>query len=89
MAIDPYVPLEKHSTEVLVAEIRRLNRVCFAHEQAREQLELKVAALADERLHEVKEETDRLELRGFVKGAAAVAACYLVVRALGVGGFLS
>ncbi|SDD97509.1 hypothetical protein [Glycomyces harbinensis] len=88
MVIDPYAPLEEHSTDDLVAEIRRLNRVCFEHEQAREQLEWRISALTDERLHEVKEETDRLQLKGFVKGVSAMVVCYLVIRVLGIWGAL-
>lgn len=67
MAIDPYVPLEQHSVEDLVAEIRRLNQVCFEHEQAREQMAVQLAALAEgERLAD--ELVDFRALRGFIIG---------------------
>lgn len=60
MAIDPYRPLEGHSAAELVEEIRRLNQVCYAHELAREHLELEVSRLA-----QVDAEKDRTELSGF------------------------
>jgi hypothetical protein len=63
VAIDPYLPLEQHSVNDLVAEIGRLNQVCFAHEQAREHLEQEVTRLAQE-----DEESDRSELSGFLFG---------------------
>ncbi|MFC3494436.1 hypothetical protein [Glycomyces rhizosphaerae] len=63
MAIDPFLPLERHSVEDLVAEIGRLNQVCFAHEQAREHLEQEIARLVQE-----DEESDRSELSGFLFG---------------------
>ena len=67
MAIDPYLPLEQHSVADLAMEIRRLNQVCFEHELAREQLELKLGAFVEgERLAD--ETVDFRALRGFVFG---------------------
>jgi hypothetical protein len=78
MAIDPYLPLEEHSVGELVEEIQRLNQVCFAHEQAREQLELKVAAFIEGELHAAEEaENDRYN--GFMWGLITAAVGFFVL----------
>ncbi len=71
MPIDPYKALEEHSVEDLAAEVLRLNQVCFAHEQAREQLELKIAAFVEGEIQRAEtDENDRFKW-GLITGAAS------------------
>lgn len=77
MPIDPYKPLEEHSVEDLAAEILRLNQVCFAHEQAREQLELKIAGFIEGELQRAGTD-ERHRFNGFMWGMITAAVAFFV-----------